>query len=104
MWVRCRLCTRPCCGQVADALNARGLRTTGGAEWSAVAVKRVLDRGQVPALSEKADRNLGQVRNADALGFGQPAAPYLDPNGNRVVGDLLAERIGPLLDETVSRR
>ena len=31
--------------QVADALNARGLRTPGGAEWSAMAVKRVLDRG-----------------------------------------------------------
>ena len=44
-----------------------------------MAMKRVLDRGQVPALSEKADRNLGQVRNADALGFGQPAAPCTQP-------------------------
>ena len=33
-----------------------------------------------------------------------PQNGHLDPNGNRVVGDLLAERIGPLLDETVSRR
>jgi DNA invertase Pin-like site-specific DNA recombinase len=30
--------------QIADALNARGLRTPSGAEWSAMAVKRVLDR------------------------------------------------------------
>jgi hypothetical protein len=30
--------------QVADALNARGLRIPSGAEWSAMAVKRVLER------------------------------------------------------------
>jgi hypothetical protein len=33
-----------------------------------------------------------------------PQNGHLNPNGNRVVGDLLAERIGPLLPQTVSRR
>jgi hypothetical protein len=30
--------------QIAGALNVRGLRTWAGAEWSAMAVKRVLER------------------------------------------------------------
>ena len=32
-----------------------------------------------------------------------PRDAHLDPNGNRVVGDFLAERVGPLLYQSVRR-
>jgi hypothetical protein len=33
-----------------------------------------------------------------------PQDAHLSPNGNKVVGDFLAERVGPLLHQTISAR